>query len=409
MVKSSLISLDAFSKTEEDVRVRTRSGALITLGCVVVTIMLLFSEWTQLQHIVNRPQLVLDRDRQLKLDINLDISFPNMPCELLALDIVDDSREVQLDLLQGGFTKTRLDSHGKPISTDDYELGSSNVASLLDIPEDYCGPCYGALDQAGNADLQEKDRVCCQTCEEVREAYAAAGWAFFDGTNIEQCEREGYVDVINRHLHEGCRVRGQAKLNRIQGNIHFAPGTPIKIDNSMIHSHDSSLFEKHIHLSFNHIIHSLSFGPPVVTPDKSDSAVPTGPLDGHTAIFDDPLTAHFRIYSYYAKIVPTRYESINGIVTETAEFSATAHDRPLRGGRDNDHPNTFHMRGGISSLIIYFEISPLKVINREQYAAKWSTFLLNSITSIGGVLAVGTVVDRIMYRAQRTIWGKKKL
>ncbi|AMD20548.1 HDL196Cp [Eremothecium sinecaudum] len=399
MPKSTLLSIDAFAKTEEDVRVRTRTGGFVTLACVLVTIMLLLKEWTQLHTVVHRPQLVLDRDRHLKLDLDLDITFPNMPCALLSLDIVDDSREIQLDLLDEGFTKTRLNSNGKAISTEEFNVHNDQVDSSQ-LPEDYCGPCYGARDQEGNANAAPKDRVCCQTCDDVRQAYAAKGWAFFDGNNVEQCEREGYVERLQRELHEGCRIRGKAQLNRIQGNIHFAPGRPIQVRRT--HSHDSSLYAKYKHLNFNHIINHLAFGPP----QKLDSNPTTGsPLDNHHAIVEqDP---HSRIFSYFAKIVPTRFERLDGTVLETAEFSATAHDRPLSGGRDHDHPNTLHLSGGIPSITIYFEMSPLKVINREEHALSWSGFVLNCITSVGGVLAVGTVVDKLVYRAQRTIWNKK--
>ena len=79
-----------------------------------------------------------------------------------------------------------------------------------------------------------------------------------------------------------------------------------------------------------------------------------------------------------------------------------------RVARDEDHPTTIHSRGGIPGLFIYYQMSPLKVIDREEYAQTWSTFLLNCVTTIGGVLAVGTFFDRVLYKAQKTIWGKKR-
>lgn len=38
----------------------------------------------------------------------------------------------------------------------------------LDLPEDYCGSCFGAKEG------------CCQTCREVTDAYAAKGWSVQD-------------------------------------------------------------------------------------------------------------------------------------------------------------------------------------------------------------------------------------
>ncbi|CCF60402.1 hypothetical protein KAFR_0K00470 [Kazachstania africana CBS 2517] len=415
MRRSKLLVFDAFNKTEEDVRVRTNTGGLISIGCVVLTCFLLLREWYQFNEIITRPKLVVDRDHDLELDLNFDITFPSISCDLLTLDILDDAGDLQLDLLESGLTKTRVDSNGVSLTTESFNIGNEALIKR-DFPQDYCGSCYGALDQGKNDELNANEKVCCQTCEDVHDAYLNIGWAFYDGKNIEQCETEGYVDRINEHLNEGCRVQGSARLNRVQGNIHFAPGKSYqdysRRNSFATHFHDTSLYDKTHSLSFNHIIHHFSFGKPIENSyvnnhNEGLSKISTNPLDGRK-VFPD-RDSHFIQYSYFAEIVPTRYEYLNNKSdpVETTQFSATFHSRPLRGGRDEDHPTTLHQRGGIPGLFIYFETSPLKVINKEQYSQAWSTFLLNCITTIGGILAVGTSFDKITYKAQRTIWGKK--
>ncbi|CDO95418.1 unnamed protein product [Kluyveromyces dobzhanskii CBS 2104] len=403
MKKSPLLSIDAFGKTEEDVRVRTRTGGLITVSCIVITMLLLISEWNQFNTIVTRPDLVVDRDRHLKLDLNMDITFPSMPCNVLNLDILDDSGEFQIDLLESGFTRIRLSSEGKELEKEKFEVGDKSPKQDP-TEEGYCGPCYGARDQAKNEELPQDQRVCCQTCEEVRAAYGQKGWAFKDGKGVEQCEREGYVETVNNRIHEGCRIQGRAQLNRIQGTIHFGPGSSMR--NRRGHFHDTSLYDAFPHLSFNHVINTLTFGE---KPKESESELveqaSISPLDGRKVIPD--RDTHFHEFSYFCKIIPTRFEFLSGMKVETTQFSATYHDRPLKGGRDDDHPDTLHSTGGVPGVFFNFEMSPLKVINKEQHATSWSGFLLNCITSIGGVLAVGTVIDKITYTAQRSIWGKK--
>ncbi|AJO94976.1 Erv46p [Saccharomyces cerevisiae YJM1202] len=413
MKRSTLLSLDAFAKTEEDVRVRTRAGGLITLSCILTTLFLLVNEWRQFNSVVTRPQLVVDRDRHAKLELYMDVTFPSMPCDLVNLDIMDDSGEMQLDILDAGFTMSRLNSEGRPVgdATELHVGGNGDGTAPVNNDPNYCGPCYGAKDQSQNENLAQEEKVCCQDCDAVRSAYLEAGWAFFDGKNIEQCEREGYVSKINEHLNEGCRIKGSAQINRIQGNLHFAPGKPYQ--NAYGHFHDTSLYDKTSNLNFNHIINHLSFGKPIQSHSKllgndkrhGGAVVATSPLDGRQ-VFPDRNT-HFHQFSYFAKIVPTRYEYLDNVVIETAQFSATFHSRPLAGGRDKDHPNTLHARGGIPGMFVFFEMSPLKVINKEQHGQTWSGFILNCITSIGGVLAVGTVMDKLFYKAQRSIWGKK--
>ena len=48
------------------------------------------------------------------------------------------------------------------------ELGQSAIqVTPKDVPEDYCGSCYGAA-------LDENQ--CCNTCEVVQDAYRKRGW-----------------------------------------------------------------------------------------------------------------------------------------------------------------------------------------------------------------------------------------
>ncbi|CCH61703.1 hypothetical protein TBLA_0F01610 [Henningerozyma blattae CBS 6284] len=412
-MQPKLLSFDAFNKTDEEVRIRTRTGGIITLFCILTTLYLLQKEWIEYYKITNKPQVVVDRDRHLKLELNLDITFPSLSCDLIGLDIVDDSGETSLDVLESGFTKIRVDTNGNELDDgSQLDVGTDRESlSSLDMDKaKYCGPCYGALDQSGNDNIDvASEKVCCQTCYDVRKAYTDVGWAFFDGKDIEQCEREGYVDRINDHLHEGCRIVGSALLNRIQGNVHFAPGAAFETAKG--HFHDTSLYDKTEQLNFNHIINHLSFGKTgheLLTPksSKSFSVSRRQPLDGRVMIPESRNT-HFFQFSYFAKIVPTRFESLSGKVEEAAQYSVTFHSRPLQGGRDEDHPNTFHGRSGIPGLFIYFQMAPLKVIDIEAHSQTFSGLLLNCITTIGGVLAVGTMMDKVFYKAQRSIWGKK--
>lgn len=400
--RAGILSLDAFAKTVEDARVKTASGGFITLGCIVTLITLIFSEWRNFNEIELKPELVVDRDRAHKLDINLDITFPDLPCDIMSLDIMDVSGETQLDVASYGFKKIRLDPSGAEIESVELKLNSGE-GGATNVPDDYCGPCYGSKDQSQNEGKPLSEQVCCNDCDSVRRAYASQGWAFYDGKNVEQCEREGYVSKIQDRLAEGCRVIGSAKLNRINGNLHFAPGASFSSGNR--HVHDLSLYQKTGDFSFRHTVNHFSFGPDVESLKSTTSTqeLSSHPLDG---IVSQP-GGKDHLYSYFLKVVPTRYEFLNGKVTETNQFSSTYHDRPLVGGKDEDHPNTLHARGGIPGLFFHFDVSALKVINKEAYATTWSGFLLNVISAIGGILTVGAVLDRTVYEADKAIRGKK--
>lgn len=44
------------------------------------------------------PELVVDKGRGEKMEIHMNITFPRMPCELLTLDVMDVSGEVQSEV-----------------------------------------------------------------------------------------------------------------------------------------------------------------------------------------------------------------------------------------------------------------------------------------------------------------------
>lgn len=404
----TLFNFDAFSKTLDDRKIKTGTGGLITIACIFTTFILLWNEYLDYNKIVLRPELVVDRDRNTKLPINIDITFPQMPCDLLSLDVMDLTGDVEFDLIQNGFTRIRLDQNGNEIEETEFTANQNKAANFVGMNNNgYCGPCYGSMNQEENNNKPDNEKTCCNTCDDVRVAYSLIGWKFFDGKDIEQCEREGYVDRINSRLGEGCRVKGVAEINRIGGNLHFAPGASISVGGR--HVHDMSLFDKHgDKFSFQHTINHFSFGEDSheleekFSNDKHDHRT-THPLDNARANAD----SKYQMYSYFLKVVNTRFEYLTGEIIETNEFSASQHDRPLKGGREEDHPNMIHGRGGIPGLFFYFDISPLKIINREEYNKSFSAFILSLCSAVAGILTVGAILDKTIWSARRFIKEKK--
>jgi len=64
-----------------------------------------------------------------KMEIHMNISFPHMPCELLTLDVMDVSGDVQTGVMHG-VNKVRL----APISEGGFEIDTRS----LDL---YVAPC----------------------------------------------------------------------------------------------------------------------------------------------------------------------------------------------------------------------------------------------------------------------------
>ncbi|ANB15609.1 Erv46p [Sugiyamaella lignohabitans] len=395
MPPKKLLSFDAFSKTVEDARIRTASGGIVTIVSIVLIVWLTLWEWVDYRRIDFAPELIVDKARGERLDIYLNVTFPHMPCELVTMDAMDASGEIQAEI-EHNVLKTRLDPKGNRISSSQLLLESEQESNAINQrlkDPNYCGSCYGS----------KPDGECCNTCAEIKQAYAAKGWAFDDGSGMEQCEEEHYQEKIQATRDEGCNIAGKVSVNKVLGNLHFAPGS--SLTQSMQHTHDLTLFMKpEMPFTFSHIIHHLSFGPPVEgTNGVNDRR--HSPLDG--TVHETEVKKYS--YRYFIKVVATRFEWIDGQVTETNEYSVTSHERSHDGGRDEDHPNTLHSRGGIPGVFFDYDISPMKVINRERRPKSFGSFLTGVCAIVGGVLTLGAVIDRGVWEADKALRRKKTI
>jgi hypothetical protein len=245
----------------------------------------------------------------------------------------------------------------------------------------YCGECYGAPPP-----VNAKKPGCCNTCDEVRDAYAAVSWSFGRGEGVEQCTREHYAEHLDSQRREGCRIDGNIRVNKVVGNFHFAPGK--SFSNGNMHVHDlENYFKDGTDHSFSHIIHQLRFGPQLpaekVKALESSGGVLTNhhvnPLDG-TSQFTDEKAFN---YMYFIKVVSTAYLPLgwekrkgSGSTSlvdtvhdplgslghgefgsiETHQYSVTSHKRNVHGGSDaaEGHQERLHAKGGIPGLFFSY-------------------------------------------------------
>ncbi|ROW11576.1 hypothetical protein VMCG_01273 [Cytospora schulzeri] len=421
--KSRFTRLDAFTKTVEDARIRTTSGGIVTIVSLIVVLYLAWGEWADYRRTIIHPELIVDKGRGERMEIHLNITFPRIPCELLTLDVMDVSGEQQHGV-QHGVSKVRLrpESEGSGVIDMKALALHNDDESAKHLDPEYCGNCYGA----SPPDNAIKPG-CCNTCDEVREAYAQKSWAFGRGENVEQCEREHYAEKLDEQRHEGCRVEGSLRVNKVVGNFHIAPGR--SFSNGNMHVHDLKNYwdtpVKGGH-SFSHTIHALRFGPqlPEAITKKLGATSSSwanhhlNPLDGLAQPTED---ANFN-FMYFVKIVPTSYlplgwekkyrdmiadgnaalgqfgQNEDGSI-ETHQYSVTSHKRSLAGGNDaaEGHAERQHSTGGIPGVFFSYDISPMKVINREEPAKTFAGFLTGLCAILGGTLTVAAAVDRFMF------------
>ena len=88
---SGLKNLDLYPKIAEEYRVRTTSGAFLSLFCLIFVGLLFTSElWTFMKVEVVSELSVDDSFGEL-LKINLDVTFLDLPCAYVSVDAMDIS------------------------------------------------------------------------------------------------------------------------------------------------------------------------------------------------------------------------------------------------------------------------------------------------------------------------------
>ncbi|XP_016569315.2 endoplasmic reticulum-Golgi intermediate compartment protein 3 isoform X2 [Capsicum annuum] len=236
---SKIRNLDAYPKINEDFYSRTLSGGVITVASSIIMTLLFISELRLYLHAVTATKLVVDTSRGETLRINFDITFPSLACSILSVDAMDISGEQHLDI-RHDIIKKRIDALGNVIETRKEGIGAPTIdrplqrhGGRLEHNETYCGSCYGA---------EGSDDHCCNTCEDVREAYRKKGWALTNPDEIDQCKREGFLEKVKLEEGEGCNMYGFLEVNKVAGNFHFAPGKSFQQSN--VHVHDLLTFQK---------------------------------------------------------------------------------------------------------------------------------------------------------------------
>lgn len=112
----SLRKFDIYPKTQDDLKVRTLSGALISVCCLLIAAVLLASEFWAWRAIETVDRLDVDTTTKpdAKLPVNLDIYLPSLPCGELVTEVMDESGTQQLDVTDT-LHKLRMDRFGNPI------------------------------------------------------------------------------------------------------------------------------------------------------------------------------------------------------------------------------------------------------------------------------------------------------
>ncbi|OMJ23726.1 putative endoplasmic reticulum-Golgi intermediate compartment protein 3 [Smittium culicis] len=371
---SKIQAFDAYAKTMDDFKVRTISGAVVTVVSVLTVLILLISEYRNYKTVNMSSELIVDKQRMEKMKIQLDITFHKAPCALLGLDIMDSTGEHQINSFHN-VVATRLLADGSV---------NKNPKEFPDLEDEkskdpkYCGSCYGGVPPASG---------CCNTCAEVQKAYQKQAWSFVDPQKIEQCVRERYVEKIMSQEGEGCRLVGSVEINKVSGNFHVMAGETIKKNNMhahIVHDYMPQNFD------FSHTIHKLAFGEYLANIKN--------PLDGVSKMAETKNTK----YQYFTKVVGTEARFLNGNKIDSNQFSVTEHSSGVPESKLSSHKSNNH------GFFVIFEISPMRIILTE-HSRSLSSFISTCLAIIGSIFTVAGLIDSFIFRAENAIAHKLQI
>ena len=386
-----LRQLDHHTSVSSEFRVSTKLGAFLSVTTLIVLIHLLRTEYKYNLTPTIRDRVHVNASTPAGLEIEFDISFPHIQCALLAVDSEDPTGQAQslhIDKTHRIF-KHRMTAEGEMIGHKSrFEMGgtiqslqqlsSSSFSSDEKTPpkntlekhaleeledEEYCGSCYGA----------KPDGECCNTCDDVKNAYIQRGWKFDPELSVKQCT---HAVTSEEEEGEGCNIHGTIALSSGGGNLHIAP------------SHSFATFGKEkttnpfvelFHMAFDtynvtHTIHQLRLG--------EEFPGHVHPLDGQSRF----ITDNHGMYQYYIQIVPTLYRYLNGTSIQTNQYSVTEHLRHIPAGSTR----------GLPGVYFFYEVSPLHV-EIEENVRGWIHFFTGVCAVVGGVFSFMSMLDGFLF------------
>jgi hypothetical protein len=389
---TKLVGLDAFGKASDEYRLKTKTGAIVSIISVIIILYLLVGEIRYFYKEEVMESLYVNTTRAESIVIDFDLSFPSLPCALLSVDAVDDHGLPIPDAVHEVY-KHRLDTGGVRVGGAERQeqLGDSirTESQLKQLVQDRgntvidetdktnnqpkCGNCYGA----GRRDQ------CCNTCQDVKDAYARLGW-HFKPQGIVQCAAESALQTLKEQNSEdgGCQVYGRIALSRTSGHFHIAPHQ--KMHDTKLQSGVFTLLDllafTFDQFNVSHTVNSLSFG------DHFPGI--KSPLDGQVRMLRDT----HGMQQYFIKVVPTRYVQLDGSTISSNQYSVTEHMSHLAPGSGR----------GLPGVYFYYEVSPIQstvTVRRPRLLR----FLTSLCAIVGGAFSLMGMVDLLVGLATRQI------
>lgn len=418
------------SQFESEARDRTVVGGVLSGAAILAIVLLVLTEARYFFTVQKHHEMFVDASSATeaaagggvgggKLVVALNMTFHEVPCDLMSVDAIDSFGEY-IQGVEAATVKRAVSQRTGAVAAEPHDhlqiVGAAQDASkqqpqhIAGEKRPGCGPCYGA---------EETPDACCNTCEEVKIAYAKKGWSVSPtDVSIVQCAEERLRHALAMKAHEGCNIVVRFVVNRVQGNLHLIPGRAFAHLGQHLHDLGGDELKT---LNLTHTVHALAFGD--TFPGKSS------PLDGvvgvSSAHADAPDTyglSNVKVdaaaearkpppfgggkFQYFVKVAPTQYVPLRGSAIDTNQYAVTSHYTAATQVPGTDPSGM----GAIPGVYFQYDLSPIvaRVTERRPYAS-WVHFFLQLCAIAGGVFTVAGLLDAFVYHGAEQVRRKINL
>lgn len=225
------------------------------------------------------------------------------------------------------------------------------------------------------------------------------------------CEFVTFQQELTRgtlHLHEpgqihrepidfngqiGCRLIGETLTDKVGGNFRFAIA-PQDVPNVPDQPKPMRDFSHRV----NHVAFEPTNGPSAA--DKFPEFSPL--LNQHEVLIKDSDIA---LYQYAMLIVPTEYKTLYGDLSFANQYSVVEKSIAREHVRATEAASALFL-GDFSGVIFTYDFHPV-MLYMEERREHTIDFISNLFGIIGGVIAILSLAERIIYSSTKALIGKK--
>lgn len=384
-VYESAKMFDMYPKVEAEHTRKSKSGGAVSVFIAICITALLLSETREFLTPTTTDHVAVDSSLEERLRINLNVTFHALTCKEVELVAMDVAGEHQLHV-DHAMHKTRLSRNGVHIGRKILGGISEDTAVKDATHPGYCGSCYGARPVA----------ECCNTCESLREAYAAKRWDVGKiASTAEQCVRAMAEQLRAAKAGEGCELEGHITVNKVAGNFHVALGKSKSVNGRLLHTFDPA---KVMFFNTSHEINTLSFG--------AAFARQSNPLSRRRRI-PDPTKCRTAVAQYFIKIVPAMVHSVgrlSGYAVEIAshQYSFTEKWNLIGTGTAGtaEHRKWGRDKPILPGVFWMYDLSPFVVHRTTKPSATLLRYITRLCAVIGGIISLSSMAHGVFEQLQ---------